>query len=474
MLISTLQYLAAFQLGIGFIFFVVDLRTRFNPLYRHFCVCLLVMPSMSLLDLFSYASSTPPEARLILQRILHLVVLPYIPLSIAFLRKLAGARRGIPTEIFVLLTALLAPLCFLDVFLALRDGAVRGGPVYAWTFLPLGGFYVLYAYVLMIRHLAVTPRGQRKFPALHLLGFSLASTGGVMDMLGVVDRRLFLFCSCKSIGILIFGGFCAYFFASHFLRMLRERSELFDRVEGLSKELGDGAPARKIGESAAIISHEIKNYAAVLKLNQLLLRNKMGAETSPAELDRIGRSAERIESFARSVVDYSGSGKGSLSDLVDVPRVMEECARAHFPGPWLIRIRHSPIEARIPGDASRLERVFINLWKNSLEAKATRIECQVSVQRGRILIAIEDDGEGCPDRDLDRIGTAFFTTKRSSGGAGLGTAITRSILQSHGGGIRFAQAGQLIPGSRGLRVELDLPACEPDEPVREIRLKNSA
>jgi signal transduction histidine kinase len=217
-------------------------------------------------------------------------------------------------------------------------------------------------------------------------------------------------------------------------------------------------PARKIGESAALISHEIKNYASVMKHNHSLLRSKIGGE-SHTELERIRRSAEKIESFARSLVEYSGSAKSGPERALCLAGLMEDCARAHFPQPGLVRIRRGADEASIRGEAAQLERVFLNLWKNSMEANATRIECHILAGDGRIAIAMEDDGEGCDDRDLQRIGTPFFTTKRQAGGAGLGTAITLSILQAHGGRIRFERAGSLIPDSRGLRVVLDFPQC---------------
>jgi len=79
--------------------------------------------------------------------------------------------------------------------------------------------------------------------------------------------------------------------------------------------------------------------------------------------------------------------------------------------------------------------VFMNLMLNGIEAmKETGGELTIksqSVNEGQLLISVSDIGVGLPADEPDRIFNAFFTTKPQ--GTGMGLAITRSIIEAHGG-----------------------------------------
>ena len=86
-------------------------------------------------------------------------------------------------------------------------------------------------------------------------------------------------------------------------------------------------------------------------------------------------------------------------------------------------------------DRVQLQQVFMNLMLNAIEAmKDTGGELTITsqVQRGsELLISVSDTGVGLPTDNPDRIFDAFVTTKPN--GTGMGLAITRSIVESHGG-----------------------------------------
>jgi signal transduction histidine kinase len=83
----------------------------------------------------------------------------------------------------------------------------------------------------------------------------------------------------------------------------------------------------------------------------------------------------------------------------------------------------------------QLQQVFMNLMLNAIEAMKDRggeltIRSQVD-QEGGLLISVSDTGVGLPTENADEIFDAFVTTKPQ--GTGMGLAITRSIVESHGG-----------------------------------------
>jgi len=94
----------------------------------------------------------------------------------------------------------------------------------------------------------------------------------------------------------------------------------------------------------------------------------------------------------------------------------------------------------VPADRVQLQQVMINLIKNAIDAmdsvtdrnRILRIRSMLNGSKG-VLITVEDSGVGFAPQNIDRIFSAFFTTKRD--GMGLGLAICRSIIESHGGSL---------------------------------------
>ena len=99
----------------------------------------------------------------------------------------------------------------------------------------------------------------------------------------------------------------------------------------------------------------------------------------------------------------------------------------------------------IQADPLQLQRAFLNLWRNAVQAMEDnpadrrRILCIRTVCRvDAICIAFEDSGAGIPPDVRSRIFTPFFTTKRH--GTGLGLAVVRKIADDHGGTIEVQES----------------------------------
>jgi signal transduction histidine kinase len=106
-------------------------------------------------------------------------------------------------------------------------------------------------------------------------------------------------------------------------------------------------------------------------------------------------------------------------------------------------------------DRVQLQQVFMNLMLNGIDAmKETtgggELAIKSEARDGQLLISVSDTGVGLPPEQADQIFRAFFTTKEH--GTGMGLAISRSIIESHGGRLWATASG------RGATFHFALPA----------------
>jgi polar amino acid transport system substrate-binding protein len=109
----------------------------------------------------------------------------------------------------------------------------------------------------------------------------------------------------------------------------------------------------------------------------------------------------------------------------------------------------------IHGNQRRLEQVMVNLVINACQALEST-ECAIVIETGRtathVFARVTDEGRGISREDLRKIKDPFFTTKRATGGSGLGLAVSDRIVREHGGELTFESE----PG-RGTSATLSIP-----------------
>ena len=106
-----------------------------------------------------------------------------------------------------------------------------------------------------------------------------------------------------------------------------------------------------------------------------------------------------------------------------------------------------PADLVLPMDVQRMQEVFINLIINATQAIDRQgqitIRAAMDVATGEVVIEIQDNGQGIPEKNLARIFDPFFTTKEVGVGTGLGLSVVYGIVQQHRGSIAVqSKAGQ--------------------------------
>lgn len=211
-----------------------------------------------------------------------------------------------------------------------------------------------------------------------------------------------------------------------------------------------------IGESAALLAHEIKNPITAVNVALRAVADELGEdhrailEDLVARMQRLQALMQRTLSFAKPLAlrRVVCDAQKFFDDTLDHLRTQIEQAGAQVE----TRVAHGGV--RLTCDPQLMEEVLANLITNAIEAKGQDAHILLSAAHdgpAGAVIAVEDDGPGIPEQQRATLFKPFVTTKRR--GTGLGLSICRKIVEEHGGSIGI-EDGQLA----GARFVLRLPS----------------
>jgi signal transduction histidine kinase len=211
-----------------------------------------------------------------------------------------------------------------------------------------------------------------------------------------------------------------------------------------------------ISTFATHVSHELKSPLTSIQGAAELLRDDVDAPAMDdedrrkflgniiADADRLTKISVRLRDFARAENPVA-VGATKLSDTI-------AGLRAAF---TVLDIRASGdlgTPMRITEDNAAI--IFSNLADNAMRHGSSTLELSAVRQEHLLQVTISDNGEGVSPNNRTQIFDSFFTTRRDSGGTGMGLAIVRAMLDAHGGAIR------LIDTLQGTAFELTIPIAD--------------
>ena len=224
---------------------------------------------------------------------------------------------------------------------------------------------------------------------------------------------------------------------------IEDRKRAEHEREQLRADLAHMNRVTTMGELTASLAHEIKQpiTASVISAETCLewLKadhpNLEEVSTASKRIAEAGRRACDIIDRLRSLYKKTPSQR-EIVDVNEIIREMTALLRSEAIR-YAVSVR-TELAAELPwlcADRVQLQQVLMNVMLNGIEAmKETggllTLKSELDGDRG-VLISISDTGMGLPADNSDQIFNAFFTTKAN--GSGMGLAISRSILESHGG-----------------------------------------
>lgn len=250
---------------------------------------------------------------------------------------------------------------------------------------------------------------------------------------------------------------------------LRENRQLQERLNEAEK-------LSLLGRFASTVAHEVRNSLNFINLSIDQIRAKhvaglpapAGDERAARDLQRnLANIKEEVSRLNRLVNDFLSAGRQSPPRLApcDLWETLRQAAaivekQAHQQNATI----HTELPPECPelqADAAQLKTCFLNILINAIQAMPRGGEIRVTAacrlangNSGLVELRFADTGSGIPPEDREKVFAPFYSTKAT--GFGLGLAITRKIVEDHGGRIQVADSN-----GRGTVMVVELPISRP-------------
>jgi signal transduction histidine kinase len=196
----------------------------------------------------------------------------------------------------------------------------------------------------------------------------------------------------------------------------------------------------------SMVSHEIRTpLSSVIGFTALLLERDFPPEEQRRYLEIVDQQARRLAALAGDFLDVQlleGGGITLERAPVDLGEIVREQANLFFSHltTHSVELELPDAQAVVNGDRDRLAQVVDNLISNAIKYSpaGTTVAVKLTLEGDNAVLAVTDSGIGIAVSDRERIFEKFFRASEAAaatGGTGLGLAVAREIVQSHGGDI---------------------------------------
>jgi signal transduction histidine kinase len=224
-------------------------------------------------------------------------------------------------------------------------------------------------------------------------------------------------------------------------------NEMAASLKKQMQELQRTEQLRVCGEMAAGLAHEIRNPLAGMKISIEVLLSELNLEQRDREvLLKVIEQIRNIELLMKNLLSYARP-VASQPVSFNVNKILEKTIYFIEKHPFVSGDSRKQVikelDDQLPeivGDPQQLQQVFLNLLLNAVEAIGESgnitVRTGYDMQAKTVSISIKDTGSGIAAELQEKIFQPFFTTKGK--GTGLGLAVSKRIVEEHGGNIKVA------------------------------------
>ena len=237
--------------------------------------------------------------------------------------------------------------------------------------------------------------------------------------------------------------------------------DITERV-GMENEMQLREKMSSLGVLAAGVAHEVNTpLTGISSFTQMLQDQTDRDDPRHPLLTKIERQTERASKIVNGLLNFARHGQTDFQN-VNLNRVLGDVLSLldHQLKSSHIRIRKEldPALPPLRGDENKLQQVFVNLAVNAFDAMPAGgwLTLTTRSEGGQVIAEVADTGEGIAPEDIRRIYDPFFSTRKKSGGNGLGLSISYGIVQEHGGAMEVES-----DVSSGTRFLIRFPLADP-------------
>ena len=253
----------------------------------------------------------------------------------------------------------------------------------------------------------------------------------------------------------------------HLAETFNQMVERLRENRKLQERLNEAEKSSLLGRFAASVAHEVRNSLNFINLSIDQMRARRGEERTARELDRnLGNIKEELNRLNRLVNEFLAAGRQAPPKLApcDLRAMVRDAVTLVVKQAKTQDIKITTALAEdlpeIQADAAQMKTCFLNILTNAVQAMPDGGRIRITAERVRkpddhesLEVRFADTGPGIPAEEREKVFAPYFSTKTT--GFGLGLAITRKIVEDHGG--RIYVSGGATSGAE-MVVELPLPS----------------
>lgn len=279
------------------------------------------------------------------------------------------------------------------------------------------------------------------------------------------------------------------------IREVAERRNAEQELINRQQQLIQADKMAALGILVSGVAHEINNPNALILLNMPViiaahqdskhileeyylkngdfdfagLRYSRMREVLPELMQKILDGSRRVKNIVEDLKDFARQqdpglmSKASLNDIVTAAlRLIDNLIAKSTQNFSVVYGDNIP---PILANSQRIEQVVINLVMNACQAlesseQAISVKTSVDFEKGVVLLEVKDEGCGVAVENMGRLTDPFFTTKRNSGGTGLGLSVSSGIVEEHKGTLLFNSTVGI-----GTLVQMTLPIMKMERSI---------
>jgi signal transduction histidine kinase len=240
---------------------------------------------------------------------------------------------------------------------------------------------------------------------------------------------------------------------------IREKTEALQKAQS---EIAQSEKVAALGYLSAGIAHEIRNPLNSISLFAQLMRQNASDPEQIGYLGKIIKEIDRADAIIHKLLGASRLTRTTTRNVL-INQVIDTALEAFAPqieiGKILVIRNFHSVPPPIKADPAELEQIFTNLFLNALDEMpgGGRLEIEIRVENGMVVVRVEDSGQGISDQVLPNIFEPFFTTKAR--GSGMGLPVVKRIARIYGGSIAVEKTS---PDGTVFRLEFPPAATQAD------------